>query len=118
MAEATKCSKYKLTLVGRLNTAKCYLTSQINYTGLLSELDDETLDTMDTIIWKFVKGNVNIARSTAFAKKESGGLGLKHTKDSLTAQKAQLWKLTKNPDDFWRKLCLEQGGGEKRWENI
>ena len=118
--EINRWKPKQLTLKGRLNVAKCFLYSQVNYHGLLADLENAEYDQIEKLIMHYVSGDQNLSKKRAFHPVKDGGLGLPKLTDSLHAQRARMWTLAMQGDDRWREeFCIRVGGnlgwGELDW---
>jgi hypothetical protein len=99
--------RFNLSLPGRINIAKCFLYSQVNYLGCFLKIPNNYIQIMEEIILNFVTGNLKIAKKRIYLKPEEGGLGLFHLKEFLEAQHCQWVKRSKVIDEIWKqKLFL------------
>lgn len=103
--------QYGLTLPGRIRIAKCFVYGQVNYHGLLAELNKDDLQQIERMIAWFVSGRSRIAHDKIFSSTSEGGLGLPTVKNILLAQRARLWTVASDRDDLWRDRYIERVGG-------
>ena len=103
--------RFNLSLPGRINVAKTFLYSQINYLGCFLPIGDADKKQMSTLIENFVSGNLRIAKRRLYAKKGDGGLDLFELDDYLGAQCCSWVKRAYNLDEIWKKeLFLKSRG--------
>jgi hypothetical protein len=97
-------SRFWLSLPGRINIVKTLCLSQINYLGCFITPDERSLKTMDDLIVKFVKGNMNISKNRLYSKPCNGGLGLIDINSFLCSQQV-LWikRILHAGCDNWRE---------------
>ena len=81
------CSRFNLSLPGRICIAKSMMYSQINYLGCILPLAAMEIQTLSIMIENFVKGNLNISRKRLLLSCKEGGLGLFKLRDFLGAQR-------------------------------
>jgi hypothetical protein len=98
-------SRFNLSLTGRINVAKCFLLSQVNYLGCIINPDPPTLLWMQNLINKFCTGPLRIALEKLYLPPAKGGLGLISLRDTLTAQQA-----------IWFKRALVSSRDNWRWD--
>jgi hypothetical protein len=68
-------TRYNLSLPGRIAICKTAMYSQLNYMGCVIPVPTELLEKIEDVIYKFISGNLRIAKSRVFQKTETGGLG-------------------------------------------
>jgi len=68
--------RFNLSLPGRINVAKSFLYSQINYLGCFLPFDGGTIREIENILEEFVGGNLRIAKHRFYQKRSEGGLEL------------------------------------------
>jgi hypothetical protein len=95
--------RFNLSLPGRINISKCMLYSQINYLGCFLKIPEEILLQLESLIEKFVKGKLNIAKKRLYQPPEQGGLGLFELKPFLCAQKCSWIKRSKDLNEIWKQ---------------
>ena len=116
--EIAKWGPLKLSMRGRLNIAKCFMFSQINYHGLLTDFTIEELDDLQALIGNYVKGGVAISKKSLLTSIEGGGLGLPSIKNLLDAQRARLWTLSRSGEDHWKNEYKWRTGDLNYWGKI
>jgi len=95
--------RFSLSLPGRINVAKTFLFSQINYLGCFMPFSDRHVEIMSRDIEKFVKGKLQIGLQKIYDDKKIGGLGLFKIKDFLDSQCCAWIKRATNQDTLWKK---------------
>ncbi len=94
--------RFDLSLPGRINVAKTFMYSQINYLGCFLPMDNNYLTILETIIENYVKGNLNISKERMSLSREDGGLGLFSLRQFLMGQCCAWAKRAQNLDDNWK----------------
>jgi Reverse transcriptase (RNA-dependent DNA polymerase) len=104
--------RFNLSLVGRIQIAKTFLLSQVNYFGYVLMPNEDDLEWMQTKINDFCTGNLRIAKEKLFVDPAHGGIGLINLKDSLISQQA-IWfkKANFSTRDNWRWDLWDLGSG-------
>jgi Reverse transcriptase (RNA-dependent DNA polymerase) len=103
--------RYNLSLPGRINISKTMLYSQLNYIGCVIPIQENVIKTIETSIYKFVSGNLRIARERVFLPVESGGLGLFDIKNFLDAQSCSWIRRARIIDQDWKARLIGSGAG-------
>jgi hypothetical protein len=98
-------SRFNLSLTGRINVAKCFLLSQVNYLGCIINPDPPTLLWMQNLINNFCTGSLRIAAEKLYLPPAKGGLGLINLRETLTAQQT-----------IWFKRALVSSRDNWRWD--
>ncbi len=103
--------RFDLSLPGRINVAKTFMYSQINYLGCFLPMENHYLTALETIIENYVKGNLNISKERMSLSREDGGLGLFSLRQFLMGQNCAWAKRAQNLDDNWklRLYCKSLG---------
>jgi len=96
-------NRFNLSLPGRINVAKSFMYSQINYLGCFLPLSDEVIKEMSTVIEKFVRGKLHIGIQKLYDAPMDGGLGLFKVKEFLETQCCAWVKRAYNCDELWKK---------------
>jgi Reverse transcriptase (RNA-dependent DNA polymerase) len=95
--------RFKLSLPGRISTAKTYLISQINYLGCVFDFQEDDILGLQVIINNFIKKNLRIAENRVYLSPSEGGLGFFNINEFLAAQKcAWVFRAKKYTIDNWR----------------
>jgi len=98
--------RYNLSLPGRINVAKTFLYSQINYLGCFLPISQNDVKKISGIIEEFVCGKVKIAKHRIFQKRCEGGLELIDLNEYLAAQTCAWVKRAYGLNDIWKKELL------------
>jgi len=80
-------AQFNLSLPGRINVAKAYLYSQVNYLGSFLPLDRKQCKFLGDMIAKFVSGKLNISEKRMYGDVDQGGLGMFEMYNFLQSQK-------------------------------
>jgi len=109
-------SRFNLSLPGRINVAKTFLYSQINYLGSFLPLSKEQCNRLNMVIANFVAGKLNISHKRIFMDIEQSGLGLFEVHNFLQSQKCGWYRYTNKIDDYWKWLIASnsKGGDPKK----
>ena len=103
--------KFSLSLPGRINVAKTFLYSQINYLGCFLPFTENLVTDLSSEIGNFVMGNLNIGKGRIFDNVENGGLGLFPVKDFIYAQMCSWIKRAIDLDDLWKLELFKSSYG-------
>jgi len=95
--------RYSLSLPGRINVAKTFLYSQINYLGCFLPMSKQEIKTISLEIEKFVCGKLRIAKNRIFQKKCEGGLELIDLEDYIGSQCCSWVRRAVDLNDLWKK---------------
>jgi len=104
-------NRFNLSLPGRINVAKTFMYSQINYLGCIIPLGTQCLNLFSNVVEKFVKGKLQIGKQKIYDKVENGGLGLFEVKTFLASQCCAWVRRSVNLDEFWKRefFCASYG---------
>jgi hypothetical protein len=95
--------RFRLTLPGRITIAKTFLISQLNYIGCFLKPSINIINEIQTVIYSFVKKNLNIAQHRFADPVEDGGLGLFNLSEFLASQRcAWILRAHQLQIDNWR----------------
>ena len=103
--------KFNLSLPGRINIAKTFLYSQINYLGCFLPFNENQLKVLSSLIENFVKGNLKISKTKIFESGEQGGLGLFKLDIFLASQCVAWVRRAHCCDEQWKRDLLEHSYG-------
>jgi exonuclease III len=96
-------SRFRLSLPGRLNIAKCLMLSQVSYIGTIVKPEPEQLDNMQNLISNFVKGNLRISKQNINTSVEKGGIEMIDLQEFITGLHCSWFKRSYNSKiDGWR----------------
>jgi hypothetical protein len=96
-------SRFKLSLPGRISTAKTFIMSQLNYLGCIFTPTEEQLSTCQELMNNFIRKNIKISDCRIYLPPEMGGLGFFNISEFLDAQRSTwLLRAKKNCIDNWR----------------
>ena len=102
-------TRFNLSLPGRINVAKTFLYSQVNYLGCFMPLPKDSLNGFSNLIENFVRGKLKIAKNRLYLEKKDGGLGLFEMGNFLGAQScAWIKRADKGDSELW-KIDLKNG---------
>jgi exonuclease III len=104
-------TRFNLSLPGRLNICKTMFYSQINYIGSTFPVPEAHIDRIESVIHRYVGGNLRISKDRVFSPVTSGGLGLFPVKAYLDAQKCSWIRRCKIIDQDWKAGLLNCGAG-------
>ena len=90
-------SRFNLSLPGRINVAKTFMYSQVNYLGCFMPFPKNSLNGVSMLIENFVKGKLKISQSKLYLSKKEGGLELFNLSNFLAAQACSWVKRALNP---------------------
>jgi len=103
--------RFNLSLPGRINIAKTFLYSQVNYLGCFLPFTEHEKKLMSNLIESYVCGKLKIAKNRIYAKKEDSGLELMQMDEFLGAQCVAWLKRAYNLDELWKcELFLKSNG--------
>jgi Reverse transcriptase (RNA-dependent DNA polymerase) len=95
--------RFKLSLPGRISTAKTYLISQINYLGCIFDFQDDDIAGLQLLMNNFIRKNLRISDNRIYLSVSEGGLGFFNLKEFLAAQKCTwILRAKKFTIDNWR----------------
>jgi len=97
-------SRFGLSLPGRINVAKTFLYSQLNYLGSFLPLGKNQCERLNYIIGQFVAGKINVSQKRIFSAIEIGGLGLFEVYCFLQSQRCSWYRYLNTIDDYWKRL--------------
>jgi len=96
-------TRFNLSLPGRINVAKTFMYSQINYLGCIVPLGQNFERNASQEIEKYVKGNLKIGRQKFYEPIMYGGLGLFKISDFLASQCCAWVRRSVNLDELWKR---------------
>jgi hypothetical protein len=96
-------SRFRLSLVGRINVAKTLLISQLNYFVSIIPVPEAILEETSTIINNFIKGSLKINREAIALDVDRGGIGFFDLKNFISSLQCS-WakKASSSTIDNWR----------------
>jgi hypothetical protein len=68
--------RFNLSLPGRIEVAKTFLYSQINYLGCFLNFNKVQTTRWEDLVFSFVRGNQNASKTKVFNNLSLGGMGL------------------------------------------
>jgi hypothetical protein len=104
-------TRFNLSLPGCLNICKTMFYSQINYIGSTFPVPEAHISRIESIIHRYVGGNLRISKDRVFSTVVSGGLGLFPVKAYLDAQKCSWIRRCKIIDQDWKAGLINCGAG-------
>jgi hypothetical protein len=121
-------TRFNLSLPGRINVAKTFMYSNLNYLGCFLPMPGGKITQISNLIENYVKGTLNIAKERLTKKREEGGLGLFDIEIFLRAQACTWAKRAQNLDDNWKlrlyskslgsTLCIKSAMYDARFEPV
>jgi exonuclease III len=111
LSELRKWARFNLSLPGRINICKTMFYSQLNYIGSLLPVSDQLCDGLEDIIYRYVNGNLRIAKNRVFLPVKLGGLGLFKVKEFLFGQKCSWIRRCACVDQVWKAGIISTGNG-------
>jgi hypothetical protein len=104
--------RFKLSLPGRINIAKTFLISQINYLGSILLPNDNILKDLQEMIDKFFTKGIRFAKDRLYHPPLEGGLDLINLKTLLVSQQS-IWikRASTSTRDNWRLDLWISGSG-------
>ena len=94
--------RFNLSLPGRINVAKTFLYSQINYLGCFMPLTRGEICEISREIESFVCGKLKISKHRIYQKKCEGGLELIDVQDYISSQTISWLRRAYSNDDLWK----------------
>jgi hypothetical protein len=105
-------SRFNLSLVGRINIAKCFLLSQVNYFGSIFLPTNADICWMQNLMDRFCIGNLRLSKEKLYTPLEKGGIGLINISHALKAQQINWFKrAAMSSRDNWRYDLWVCGSG-------
>ena len=104
--------RFNLSLPGRINVAKTFMYSQINYLGCILPFHKNLINRLSTLIENFVKGNLKVSQNRIYLQRSEGGLGLFNLADFLAAQCVSWVKRALIGTDLWKENLKKAGFGD------
>jgi exonuclease III len=111
-------TRYNLSLPGRINVCKTMFYSQLNYIGSVLPVSDTLIDTIEDVIYRYVCGNMRLAKERTFLPVKMGGLGLFKVKKFLDAQACSWIRRSRVVDQDWKARLLSAGSGNIYRPNV
>ena len=96
-------TKFKLSIVGRINIAKTYLLSQIGFLATVIPFNETQLQTLWNEIGSFVRGSLKTTINMVYNTIQQGGLGMIEIESYINAIRVGFFRKSINNDDFWAK---------------
>ena len=96
-------TKFKLSIVGRINIAKTYLLSQIGFFAPVIPFSETQLQTLRNEIGSFVRGSLKTTINMVYNAIHQGGLGMIEIESYINAIRVGFFRKSINNDDFWAK---------------
>jgi hypothetical protein len=96
-------SRFNLSLPGRINIAKTFMYSQVNYIGCFLPLGDKGLNDISFELERFVKGKLHIGKQRIYDDVKNGGLGLFKISDFLASQCCSWIRRASTLDELWKR---------------
>ena len=94
-------SRFKLSLIGRINIANTYLYSQVAYLLAVIKPTSAQCTLFDSLITDFIKDKTKISPDFIFMNKSSGGLGLPRLSDFSTCLLLNCFRRSISSNDSW-----------------
>jgi exonuclease III len=105
-------AKYRLSLMGRINVAKCLMLSQISYVGSIISPTEEQFCSIETIINEFISSNLRLSKKYVNVSLKKGGIGMINVRHFIVGLQCSWIKRSfKNNIDLWRKRLNLLGYG-------
>ena len=101
-AQANYWKRFNLSLPGRINIAKTFLYSQINYLGCFLPLKMGEVAAISREVENFVLGKLRIAKNKIYQPKSMGGLELIEIEKYLGSQCCSWIRRAMDLDDLWK----------------
>jgi hypothetical protein len=96
-------SRFRLSLMGRINVAKTLMLSQISYIASVITPNNDNLNTLKTVIKNFVCGTLSVSSANFSAGIKEGGLGFPDIEEFICGlQISWLKKCIGSRIDTWR----------------
>ena len=96
-------TKFKLSIVGRINIAKTYLLSQIGFFAPVIPFSETQLQTLRNEIGSFVRGSLKTTINMVYNAIHQGGLGMIEIESYINAIRVGFFRKSINNYDFWAK---------------
>ena len=96
-------TKFKLSIVGRINIAKTYLLSQIRFFAPVIPFSKTQLQTLRNEIGSFVRGSLKTTINTVYNAIQQGGLGMIEIESYINTIRVGFFRKSINNDDFGQK---------------
>jgi len=103
--------RLNLSLPGRINVAKTFLYSQINYLGCFLPFTKADWRPIMLEIELYVLGNLKIAKNRLYLQKSEGGIGLIDIEDFIGSQACTWVKRAYFLNDHWKRDMFYFSGG-------
>jgi hypothetical protein len=110
--------RLNLSLPGRLGIAKTLMLARVSFLGAILDPDPAQLETIENIIYGFVKGKLNISVSRVPVLVKNGGLGMINIKDFFESIKIGWIKRATNSNDLWAYALNSTGITDQNNFNI
>jgi hypothetical protein len=96
-------TRFRLSLIGRINVAKTLLISQLNYYVSVIPVNNMIIDEISTIINNFIKGKLKIGKELFSLDVNKGGIGFFDLKNFIfSLQSSWVKRAHNNSIDNWR----------------
>jgi hypothetical protein len=110
--------RFNLSLPGRLGIAKTLMLARVSFLGAILDPDPAQLETIENIIYGFVKGKLNILVSRVPVPVKNGGLGMINIKDFFESIKLGWIKRATHSNDLWAYAITSTGITDQNNFNI
>ena len=94
-------SRFKLSVFGRVNVAKCYMLSQISYWGSVINPSVGTMRLIESTIHNFIRGDLTISEARITGPYGSTGLNFPKLSDFIQGLRINIFKKSLESDDQW-----------------
>ena len=105
-------TRLNLSLPGRVNVAKTFMYSQVNYMGCFIPFPKNSLNGVSDLIGGYVRGKLKISNLRLFSEKNAGGLGLFDLAEFLHAQACSWIKRATLGNELWKSELKRAGFGD------
>jgi hypothetical protein len=100
--------RYKLSLMGRINIAKCLMLSQLSYIGTIVQPTDNQLNEIETTINGYVSSSLWVGKANLDTCTKKGGLGLINLREFIFGLQCSWAKKSQHSKiDNWRAELKE-----------
>jgi hypothetical protein len=105
-------SRFNLSLPGRIAIAKSLMLSKLSYLGSIFEPTPTQFSDLESVIYNFIKGKLNLSWQRIPSAADLGGIGMIEIREFLSGLKVSWIKRAGTTCDLWAHVLNSCGFGD------